>query len=525
MSRFSVFVRMVVPALVLSGSLVGCERARDLFTAHAETAAVAAGQELPVERLAQIMSSAKGVRLTREAAELVANVWIDYSLLAQAIAQGELPVDSASVAEAVWPEVAEIKGTRWHDTLMARRSAIPPTAVDSLYRQSDQRLFQHILFAARSNADDTLRTAKRKQAEATLTRLRKGAGFGGLASRLSEDPGSRTDSGYLPLGPRGRFVASFDSAAWSLEPGQTSGVVETPYGYHILRRPGLEEVRERLGDLLVTQVGMRLDSMYMDSLAAANEVKVVRDAPAVMRTAIQNPSGAVESAKPLVRFTGGALTTRDYLRWVNALPPQYSARLRTADDSALNQFATALAQNTLLLRDAEAGGIRLTPEEWTELTRNYRAQLDSLRTDMGLDSRELADESVPAAQRASLAADKVAAYFDRLNDGKSRLRPLPAALATVLRGRLQSRVNDAGLNRSLELAREMMAARDSAQGGAPGGAPGAPGAMRPAPGPAPIPGQPAPGAAPGAMRPAPGPAPIPGQPAPGAAPDSGQPQR
>jgi PPIC-type PPIASE domain len=496
MSRFSVFVRVVAPALVLSGSLAGCDRARDLFTAHAGTAAEAAGQELSAERLAQIMSSAKGVRLTREAAELVANVWIDYSLLAQAVARGELPVDSVSVAEALWHEVAEIKGTRWHDTLMARRSAMPPTSVDSLYQKSDQRLFQHILFAARSNADDTLRTAKRKQAEATLTRLRKGAGFGRLASQLSEDPGTRSDSGYLPLGPRGRFVASFDSAAWSLEPGGTSGVVETPYGYHLLRRPGLEEVRERLGDHLVAQVGMRLDSLYMDSLAAANQIKLVRDAPSMMRTAIKDPSEAVESAKPLVRFTGGTLTTRDYLRWVNALPPQYSARLRTADDSALNQFATALAQNTLLLRDAEAGGIRLTPEEWTELTQRYRAQLDTLRRDMGLDAPELTDSSVPAAQRASLAADKVAAYFDRLSDGKSRLRPLPDALATLLRGRLESRLDDAGLNRSLELAKELTAARDSTQGGPPG-------AMRKAPGPPPIPGQPTPGPAPDSAQPQP----------------------
>jgi hypothetical protein len=498
MNRFSLFARVVAPALVLSGSLAGCDRARDLFTAHAETAAEAAGQELSPERLAQIMSSAKSVRLTPNAAEVVANVWIDYSLLAQAIAQGNLPLDSASVAEAVWPEVAEIKGTRWHDTLMARRSAIPPTAVDSLYRQSDQRLFQHILFGARSNADDTLRAAKRKQAEATLTRLRKGAVFGRLASQLSEDPGSRSDSGYLPLGPRGRFVASFDSAAWSLDPGETSGVVETPYGYHILRRPGLEEVRERLGEHLVAQAGLQLDSMYMDSLSAANEVKIVGDAPAVMRTAVEEPGEAVKSAKPLVRFTGGALTTRDYLRWVNALPPQYSARLRTADDSALKQFARALAQNTLLLRDAEASGIRLTADEWTELTQRYRAQLDTLRMDMGLDAPELSDKSVPAAQRAALAGDKVEAYLDRLNDKKSRLRPLPAALATVLRGRFQSRVDEAGIKRSLSLAQELAATRDSAAGGA-AGAPA--GAMQPAPGPPPIPGQRAPAAAPDSAKP------------------------
>ena len=135
----------MTPAMVLSGNLAGCDRARDLFTAHAETAAEAAGQQLSAERLAQIMSSAKSVRPTPEAVAFVANVWIDYTLLAQAVARGELPVDSASVAEAVWPEVAEIKETRWHDTLMARRSAMPPTAVDSVYRRSDKRLFQHIL--------------------------------------------------------------------------------------------------------------------------------------------------------------------------------------------------------------------------------------------------------------------------------------------------------------------------------------------------------------------------------------------
>jgi hypothetical protein len=493
MSRFSVFVRVVAPALVLCGSLAGCDRARDLFTAHAETAAEAAGRELSVERLARIMGSAKSVRLTPEAADLVANVWIDYSLLAQAVVRGQLPVDSASVAEAVWPEVAEIKGTRWHDTLMARRSALPPTAVDSLYKESEQRVFQHMLFAARTNAADTVRTAKRKQAEATLGRLQKGAVFGRLASQLSEDPGSRADSGYLPLGPRGRFVASFDSAAWALEPGQTSGVVETPYGYHILRRPGLEEVRERLGDHLIAQAGMRLDSLYMDSLATASKMDVEGDAPAIMRSAIQDPGKAMKTGKPLVRFTGGALTTRDYLRWVNALPPQYSARLRTADDSMLTQFAQALAQNTLLLRDADSGGIKITPEEWNEMSERFLAQLDTVKADMGLAAPELTDESVPQAQREALAAAKVEAYFDRLNDGKSRLRPLPSALATLLRARLPSRVNDAGLARALELVKEK-SGQDTTD--APGSAI-PPGVIQPAPGPAPVPGAGAPGAAPG----------------------------
>jgi parvulin-like peptidyl-prolyl cis-trans isomerase-like protein len=489
MRRASPFLRLVVPALVLSGSLAGCDRVRDLFIAHAETAAEAAGRELSSERLAQIMSSAKSVRPTPEAAAMVANIWLDYSLLGQAVARGEVPTDSASVAEAVWPQVAEILGTRWHDTLMARRSSLSPTAVDSLYNNSDQRLFQHILFGARANAPDTLRVAKRKQAQATLAQIKQGAGFGRLASRLSDDPGSKTDAGFLPLGPKGRFVASFDSAAWLLQPGEVSGLVETPYGYHILRRPALREVRERLSDHLLEQVGARLDSAYMDSLARANQVKLVGDAPALIRSAARSPGEAVKSAKSLVHFTGGALTTKDFIRWVNALPPQYSAQLQSADDAALKQFAKALAENALLLRDAEAGGVKVTSEEWSDLSRGYQARLDSLLTDMGLDARELTDAGVPLSQRQSLAAAKVEGYFDRLTDGKSRLRQMPYALATVLRSRLPFRLDDAGIARALELAKERAAAKQDSAGG-----PSVPpGAMRPAPGPAPIPGQQAPG--------------------------------
>jgi hypothetical protein len=481
MSRCA-FARLAIPVLALSGALTGCEQARNLFIAHAETAAEAAGRTLSAERLAQIMASAKGLRHTREAAERVAGVWIDYSLLGEAVVREALPLDSASVAQAVWAELVEIQGSRWHDTLMARRSVMPPTAVDSLYRKSDQRLFQHILFAARSNADDTTRKAKRKRAEDALDRLRKGASFGRLASRLSEDPGSKVDSGYLPLGPRGRFVGAFDSAAWALDPGETSGIVETPYGYHILRRPELDEVRERLGDYLIQQVGRRLDSLYMDSLAAAHELKVVGDAPALMRAAAKDPTEATDSPKPLARFTGGAFTTRDFILWVNALPPQYSAQLQAADDDALNQFATALAQNTLLLREAQAAGIKLTPEEWSQLRDRYLAQVDTLRRDMGLDAPELTDESVPLTQRSALAGSKVDAYLDRVGDGKTRLRPLPAALATVLRARFPSRLDHAGLNRAVELVTERATAADSgAQGQAGSG-------VRRAPGPPPIPG-------------------------------------
>ena len=86
----------------------------------------------------------------------------------------QLPVDSASVAEAVWPELAELKGTHFHDTLMSRRAAL-----------SRQRRGQPLRPAGRAVASAhsirgterslLVKAATRRKAEATLGRIRKGA--------------------------------------------------------------------------------------------------------------------------------------------------------------------------------------------------------------------------------------------------------------------------------------------------------------------------------------------------------------
>jgi hypothetical protein len=481
--------RLAILIPLMAAALAGCSNFRDLFSAHADVAAEVGPQELTAERLAQIvLGSGKSVKVTREVAEVVAGIWVDYSLFGQAVARGELPVDSAAIAEAVWPELAELKGTHWHDTLMARRSSLSDSAADSLYRVPDTRLLQHILFGVRPNVEPAQRAETRRKAEATLTRIKGGANFSQLAAQLSEDPGSRADSGYLPPGPKGRFVPAFDSAGWALTPGQTSGIIETPFGYHIIKRPALKEVKERIGDYLAERAGARLDSLYMDSLAAANQIEVMSDASAAMRAAAESPEESRRSTKVLTRYKGGELTVQNYVRWVRALPPQYSSQLRQGNDTMLHRFARVLTQNVLLLREADRGGMKITQLEWASLERRYRAQLDTLRTEMDLGGSDLTDSSVALGEREKLAALKVEQYFDRLIAGKTRLRPLPSALATLLRERIPFKVHDAGINRALEIGTQAKAKADSASP--------PPGPMRPAPGPAPAPGAQPPATAP-----------------------------
>lgn len=93
----------------------------------------------------------------------------------------------------------------------------------------------HIL--VRASAD---KAAARKKADELLAKVKAGGDFEALAREFSEDPGSAQRGGSLGQFPRGRMVKPFEEALLKLKPGETSGVVETDFGYHIIR---LHEIR------------------------------------------------------------------------------------------------------------------------------------------------------------------------------------------------------------------------------------------------------------------------------------------
>jgi hypothetical protein len=466
----------------------GCSNFRDLFSAHADVAAEAAGQTLTTDRLAEMLGRAKGAQLTRETADFMASVWTDYTLFAQAVAADKIEMDSAALAEVLWPEIAEAKGAHWYDTLVARRTHLAPAVADSVYRADSVRVFQHILFTAQPTATAEERATARRSAERTLTQVRGGANFGLLASQLSGDPGSRRDEGYMPPAPRGAYVTAFDSAGWRLASGQVTGVVETPFGYHIIRRPAVDEVRQRILAWLGQDASRRLDSIYMDSLGITNGLEISDQAPALMRAALEDREGKKHSKKALVTFkSGDPLTVADFLRWLGALPPQFATQVREAPDDQLKQFARALATNQLLLRQADSAGIALSPVEWQALEQGYGFQVDSLRMSIGLGA-DVTDSTIPPAERSKLAALRVETFFNELLEGRARLRPLPSTLAQVLRDREGNRTYPAGLQRAVELAEAAKAAEGAPAAGGP--QPTAPGAtIQPAPGGAPVGGQ------------------------------------
>ncbi len=96
-------------------------------------------------------------------------------------------------------------------------------------------LVQHILKLTRGLSPDQIKT-KRNEIDSIHNLLVAGADFDDIAARESEDPGSARQGGRLPWFSTGRMVKPVEDASFALADGQTGGIVETDFGYHIIRR-------------------------------------------------------------------------------------------------------------------------------------------------------------------------------------------------------------------------------------------------------------------------------------------------
>ncbi len=183
----------------------------------------------------------------------------------------------------------------------------------------EERRASHILIKAEKDAPADARAKAKAKAEALLAEVTsKPASFAESARKNSEDPGSAEKGGDLDFFGRGAMVKAFEDAAFALKIDQTSAVVESDFGYHIIRvtaarggeKRSFESVKgeieterkKQLAQTKFAEQAVAFSNMVedqSDSLApAAEKFKLeVRKASDVMRSASAQAKGPLANAK------------------------------------------------------------------------------------------------------------------------------------------------------------------------------------------------------------------------------------
>lgn len=172
---------------------------------------------------------------------------------------------------------------------ISQRVALKPGQAEDFYKNNPDRFTEpervrasHILIAA-ENADAAAKAQAKTKAGQILKDLKAGKDFAALARQHSQDPDSAVNGGDLGFFAQGQMVGPFNDVAFSLKPGATSDLVETQFGYHIIRvaekQPGrtvpLEEVRPRLDEYLKHQNRESETESFVKALRAKSKVEIL----------------------------------------------------------------------------------------------------------------------------------------------------------------------------------------------------------------------------------------------------------
>ena len=176
------------------------------------------------------------------------------------------------------------------DEIRSETAAVTDAELEDYYRVNAYRLtlpaqvrVRHILISWKPMGKPDDRAYSRSQMADVLKRARAGEDFAALAREISDDAATRASGGDTGFFYRGQMAPAFEEAAFALESGEVSDVVETPFGVHIIRleerRPEellpLDDVREQLRAHVQAEKAEQAVRDEVDRLKSGADIKVL----------------------------------------------------------------------------------------------------------------------------------------------------------------------------------------------------------------------------------------------------------
>lgn len=151
------------------------------------------------------------------------------------------------------------------------------------FEQGESVHASHILIATPQGAQAAEKDAAKAKAQDVLKQVKAGGDFAALAKAQSQDPGSAQGGGDLGFFPKGQTDPAFEAAAFALKPGGISEVVETQFGYHVIkvheqraaRTAPLEEVSGQIREFLTGQQRESAIQAFLATVKAKRKVEIL----------------------------------------------------------------------------------------------------------------------------------------------------------------------------------------------------------------------------------------------------------
>lgn len=416
----------------------------------------AGDHQLTVDQAARLLSGVQGLPNETEVVEALADLWIDYTLLARAAAEDstfrQLRLDAL-----VEPQFEQEMVLALRDSVVQPDTAIEEDELRALFAEGapgQQVRASHILMQVPPQASSTEVDSVRRAMESIRARLEAGEDFESLAREFSQDPGSGPQGGDLGWFAREDMVRPFSDAAFELDPGETSGVVQTPFGFHVIRVhekqvPSFEDLREQFRAQVQDERYQHAESLYIASVEEAASIEVTEGAAELVRSLAADPDQVLPpraGRRALARYEGGEYTVREALEFMRTRQAQFLSGLSTAPDDAIEEgFLRGLVQRKLLVREARQAGLSPTDAQRDSVGDIVRAQFREIARTLGLHPLEV----LGTETRAQAIERVVEARLRAVVTGQAQMIPL-AGLSVALRANTDARIFETGLEQTVQ---------------------------------------------------------------------------
>jgi peptidyl-prolyl cis-trans isomerase D len=375
-------------------TLSACDSFGQAMTSHTDVLARAGGHELSIEQVTGMIAPATRLPIQPEVVDAVANLWVDYTLLGRAAAEdstfSHLDLDAIVVPFFNQQLVYQLR-----ERVINVDTVISDEELRRLFdeEQPDAEVHaRHILFRMPADATPEVRDSVTTRAQRVLQEARGGADFTQLAAQYSEEPGAAERGGDLGYFGPNQMVQPFEEAAFRLNAGEISDLVETPFGIHIIkvedkRLPEFEPMKDAFRQQTIQSRYAASEEAYLTQLTDGKRLEVQDGAVDVARDLARKPGTQLnnrQAQRPMVRYTDGALTAGEYLALMQQRPPQDRGSVAGASDEQLRDWLRLLARDEILIEEAKRQGITTPQEEQDSARLELRRQLQGAAREAGL---------------------------------------------------------------------------------------------------------------------------------------------